>query len=51
LSIVQTFDPLATVFDKSKFNTALQNLFIQEQVVELSEETKTKFRNLFEFIK
>ena len=51
LSIVQTFDPLATAFDKSKFNTALQNLFIQEQVVELSDETKTKFRNLFEFIK
>lgn len=51
LSIVQTFDPLATAFDKSKFNTALQNLFIEEQVVELSEETKTKFRNLFEFIK
>lgn len=51
LSIVQTFDPLATAFDKSKFNTALQNLFIQEQVVELSDDTKTKFRNLFEFIK
>jgi hypothetical protein len=51
LSIVQTFDPLATAFDKSKFNTALQNLFIQEQVVELSDETKTKFKNLFEFIK
>ncbi len=51
LSIVQTFDPIATAFDKSKFNTALQNLFIQEQVVELSDDTKTKFRNLFEFIK
>lgn len=51
LSIVQTFDPLATTFDKSKFNTALQNLFIQEQKIELNEETIRKFKKIFEFIK
>lgn len=51
LAIVKTFDPTATVFEKSKFNTALQNLFIQEQVIELSEETIAKFRKIFEFIK
>lgn len=51
LAIIQTFDPVATVFDKSKFNTALQNLFIQEQVIEFSEATISKFKKLFEFIK
>lgn len=51
LAIVKTFDPIATVFEKSKFNTALQNLFIQEQVIELSEETISNFRKIFEFIK
>jgi AAA15 family ATPase/GTPase len=51
LVIVKTFDPTATVFEKSKFNTALQNLFIQEQVIELREETIAKFRKIFEFIK
>ncbi len=51
LAIIKTFDPVATVFDKSKFNTALQSLFIQEQVIEFSETTITKFKKLFEFIK
>jgi AAA15 family ATPase/GTPase len=50
LTIVKTFDPTATAFEKSKFNTALQNLFIQEQIIELSEETMAKFRKIFEFI-
>lgn len=50
LTIVKTFDPTATAFEKSKFNTALQNLFIQEQIIELSEETIAKFRKIFEFI-
>lgn len=51
LAIIKTFDPLALVFDKSKFNTALQNLFIQEQVIEFSKPTIAKFKKLFEFIK
>lgn len=51
LAIVKTFDPTAVAFEKSKFNTALQNLFIQEQIIELSEETITKFKKIFEFIK
>lgn len=50
LAIVQTFDTTATVFEKSKFNTALQNLFIQEQIIELSDETIDNFKQIFEFI-
>ena len=51
LTIVKTFDSTAVAFEKSKFNTALQNLFIQEQVIELSAETIVKFKKIFEFIK
>ena len=51
LMIIQTFDGAAVAFDKSKFNTALQNLFIQEQVLEFSAETIERFKKLFEFIK
>ena len=51
LMIIQPFDGAALAFDKSKFNTALQNLFIQEQVLEFSAETLARFRKLFEFIK
>lgn len=51
LMIIQTFDGAAVAFDKSKFNTALQNLFIQEQVLEFSPETIERFKKLFEFIK
>ncbi len=51
LDIIHGFDPNETVFHKSKFNTAIQNLFIQEQPIELSAETKDKFKKIFEFIK
>jgi AAA15 family ATPase/GTPase len=51
IDIIRTFAPVATTFDKSKFNTALQNLFIQEQVIQLSQATKDKFKKIFDFIR
>lgn len=51
LNIIHTFDPNEVEFNKSKFNTALQSLFIQEQKIELSESTLDRFRKIFEFIK
>jgi hypothetical protein len=51
LDIQKTFDPTATVFNKSAFNTALQNLFISEQVITLSNDTKEKFKKILDFLK
>lgn len=50
LEIVRTFDPAAKKYDKSKFNTALQNLYIDKTEIELSEETKNKFMEIFKFL-
>lgn len=50
IEITKTFDSNATAFEKSKFNTAIQNLFIQEQVFELSDNTKDNFRKIFRVI-
>jgi predicted ATPase len=51
IEIINGFDPSEKKFHKSKFNTALQNLFIQEEIIELSEVTVDKFRKVFEFIR
>lgn len=51
LEIQKTFDATATVYNKSAFNTALQNLFISEQDITLSQETKDKFKKVLDFLK
>lgn len=51
LDIQKTFDPNTTTYNKSAFNTALQNLFISEQVVTLDESTKEKFKKVLDFLK
>lgn len=51
LDIQKTFDPTATAYNKSAFNTALQNLFISEQVITLSNDTKEKFKKILDFLK
>jgi len=38
-------------YSKSKFNNALQQLYIDKTVISLSEETINKFKRIFEFIK
>jgi AAA15 family ATPase/GTPase len=38
-------------YNKSKFNNAIQQLYIDKTSVELSEETLDKFKKIFEFIK
>ena len=50
LAITKIFDPASTEFHKSKFNTALQSIYIEESILELSEETKNKFVKIFDVI-
>lgn len=47
ITITQLFDPSATKYKKSAFNTAIQTAFINKEVIELSEETLKKFESLF----
>jgi AAA15 family ATPase/GTPase len=50
LKITQCFDADAAVFHKSKFNSAIQNLYIQEQAIELSDATINNFTKIFDFL-
>jgi 5S rRNA maturation endonuclease (ribonuclease M5) len=50
LAITKIFDPSSKEFNKSKFNTALQSIYIEESVFELEEETKNKFVKIFDVI-
>lgn len=50
LAITKIFDPASKEFNKSKFNTALQSIYIEESVFELEEETKNKFVKIFDVI-
>jgi AAA15 family ATPase/GTPase/5S rRNA maturation endonuclease (ribonuclease M5) len=50
LTITKIFDPSAKEFNKSKFNTALQSLYIEEGFFEFEEKTKNKFLKIFEII-
>ncbi len=49
--MINSWDPEATSFNKSKFNTAIQNLYINEVVISVSETTKQKFIKILEFLK
>ncbi len=51
ISITKQFDKNATEYNKSKFNTALQNLLYSEEKVELSASTLEKFKKLFETVR
>lgn len=51
LEIQKTFAPAMTGYNKSAFNTALQNLFISEQEITLSAETRGKFKKILDFLK
>lgn len=51
LVIQQISFPTDTAFIKSNFNVAIQELFITQQSFSLSNETKDKFKKIFEFIK
>ena len=46
LSITQRFDNTASKFNKSAFNTAIQNALINKEVISLSKETIEKFDKL-----
>ena len=46
LRITQRFNPEATIYNKSAFNTAIQEMLIKKEMIELSEDTKAKFNSL-----
>ena len=39
------------LYDKSKFNNAIQQLYIDKTKINLSDETKNNFKKIFEFIR
>ena len=51
LKIQKKSDSKDTNFNKKKFNGEIQELFIKEELFELSNETKENFKTIFEFIK
>lgn len=51
ITITQKFDTTASKFEKSKFNTAIQNLLITKEVIKISDETKEKFIKLIDRLK
>lgn len=46
LMITKLFDSTATAYKKSAFNTAIQTVLINKEIIELSEETLNKFDSL-----
>ena len=50
LEIIKRFFS-TTTYEKSKFNTAVQQLYTEKTRIELSDQTKEKFKQIFEFIK
>ena len=51
IAIIQTLFEDENSYSKSKFNTAIEHLYISKISVELSEDTAQKFNKIFEFIK
>ena len=50
LAITKIFDPSSSVFHKSKFNTALQSIYIEESEFELTDTTINKFKKIFDVL-
>jgi len=50
LAIQQNAFPESNTYEKSKFNTAIQELFIKKEGFELSEDTRDNFKKIFKFI-
>ncbi len=51
LDIQKILFPGLTSYKKGEFNRAIQELFIKKRVFKLSDQTKEKFTNIFDFIK
>jgi predicted ATP-dependent endonuclease of OLD family len=50
LKITQLFDRQSKEFNKSKFNTSIQNLLFNKEKITLSDQTKEKFLKILNFI-
>lgn len=51
LAITQDFDPTSTAYNKSKFNTALQQKFVDQEHKELDSQTLARFEKILGFLK
>jgi predicted ATPase len=51
IKIIGILFPGETIYNKSKFNTSLQELFISGQKIKLEPITRSNFKKIFEFIK
>lgn len=51
ITIIQTAFPEENTYSKSKFNTAIQDLYIKGEKIKLSNLTINNFKKIFEFIK
>ena len=50
LSITKYYDEKSTKYEKSKFNTAIQNLLVKNEKMQLSDETINRFKEIIDFI-
>lgn len=50
LKIIQQIFPLEVKYNKSKFNTALQDMFINKKPIDFSEKTLSNFKKIFLFL-
>ena len=50
LRITKEFDSKNTVYEKSKFNSAIQTLLFEKRKIDLSKETLNHFKTIFDFL-
>ena len=50
LRVIKTLYPDETVYQKEKFNVALQQLYLEDKTVRLTSYTKDRFKKIFTFI-
>ena len=51
IKIQKLFIPESLIYDKGKFNSVIQQCYIDKTEIELSQKTKENFKKIFEFIK
>ena len=51
IKVIKTLFPDESKYSKSKFNTAIQDIFINKKKITFSKQTKANFEFVFEFIK
>lgn len=50
LKITKLFDAKLSSYKKSAFNTAIENLYVTNTIIDLSEQTKNNFKSIFNYL-